>query len=1146
MKQLLNNMKLTALTAFMLLVAMDTFALEKIVVQTLSYDSITTRRGTWQFPDNPDEYRKIYMYYKLKCDPLTYRDQYHCGEWDYLTHTFVYKHTGVMDSSLTEHPLYKIGRQSPDTIRYSNTELINNFQYRKFNTEVTSVISEDEYQAGDENADLAISDKNVRMQFLYKKNDLKDAGLSKGNIHGVKFYLKSAPITLKNLKIGLKNTNSKTTDMIDNIELVTYHYDDITVQEEGWHTIYFNEPFDWNGLFSVLFDISYSIDEDTEDVIWGANAVSGGIISAENDTFLEFDGTYDYVEATDIPEINGVQKVTYETWVKINKWKNWADIITKNNKLVLQCGGSEREVYCIVRPALNQWGRAEGVLQVGQWTHIAMVFDGSGESNNDKLKLFINGREIGLIYKHVIPSYTPVNNEPVKISSTIGNNSMIDGCIDDVRIWNDALSNDAISEWLDKDIDETHPNYSNLQLYYDMENIENGYVIDKSGKERNGRLIGMPAVKQMYPADYMKNSFGSENRPAVVMLRGEYETRVNESVATISEQLPQLSIVKFKKDGHRAIVDELINVEQGGWGYTYDPDGNRIDSSYSEKSEEIYNDVITYYTEPAEILDRYEIARFITPYGKMLDLGPDGFEWRYDVTEYAHLLTGEVDMSAGNQQELLDVRFEFIKGTPPRKVLSVDRIWGPMKSYRYSQMDNDDVLSEIEVPILDDAETFKIKTRLTGHGHHSNDGEYPHCCEWKDNDHYLLVNNDEFSWKIFQYYECAMNPVYPQGGTWPGAREGWCPGDVVKDFEFELTGIVTKPTTKFDYGITPVPANNKNMGNGNYVTSMHFIQYSAPTHEIDAELYDIISPNSWDYYSRINPICSEPTIIVRNNGSEPITSLNINIGVSGGDPIDFNWTGNIEPMRFDTIYIPITSSAFWHGDEQRKFTATVSDPNGKQDQYAENDTYTSRFKQTDMYTNSCEVRILTNLRGSEFSVEILDYAGNVVKSGDNFQNNSLYTFNFAELEEGCYTLRVLDQRHYGLSYWAIPDQGNGYLRIVDGAGEDIHVFDPDFGIGVFYSFRIGDMVDVPVKNDEFAAELYPNPATSHVDIHVPKAIGPADMYVYDLEGNVIETKSVNMQDDSMLRIEIDNYVPGTYFVRLLNDKFDIRKQFIKN
>ena len=69
-------------------------------VQTFTFDSITTRRSWFQFPQELDTMRfeKVMMYYKLKCSPLTTWDQYDCGEWDYLTYTRVFDHTGSFDS----------------------------------------------------------------------------------------------------------------------------------------------------------------------------------------------------------------------------------------------------------------------------------------------------------------------------------------------------------------------------------------------------------------------------------------------------------------------------------------------------------------------------------------------------------------------------------------------------------------------------------------------------------------------------------------------------------------------------------------------------------------------------------------------------------------------------------------------------------------------------------------------------------------------------------------------------------------------------------------------------------------------------------------------------------------------------------------
>ena len=53
------------------------------------------------------------MYYKLKCSPLTTWDQYNCGEWDYLTYTRVYNHTGLFDSVRVDGSKYLSNWDNP-------------------------------------------------------------------------------------------------------------------------------------------------------------------------------------------------------------------------------------------------------------------------------------------------------------------------------------------------------------------------------------------------------------------------------------------------------------------------------------------------------------------------------------------------------------------------------------------------------------------------------------------------------------------------------------------------------------------------------------------------------------------------------------------------------------------------------------------------------------------------------------------------------------------------------------------------------------------------------------------------------------------------------------------------------------------------
>ena len=72
------------------------------------------------FPDDGTSYEKILMYYTLKCVPGGAGGlQYPCGEWDYLTYTFLYHPTGNYDSTLYEHPNFLVNNNAVESFDYT-------------------------------------------------------------------------------------------------------------------------------------------------------------------------------------------------------------------------------------------------------------------------------------------------------------------------------------------------------------------------------------------------------------------------------------------------------------------------------------------------------------------------------------------------------------------------------------------------------------------------------------------------------------------------------------------------------------------------------------------------------------------------------------------------------------------------------------------------------------------------------------------------------------------------------------------------------------------------------------------------------------------------------------------------------------------
>ncbi len=732
------------------------------------------------------------------------------------------------------------------------------------------------------------------------------------------------------------------------------------------------------------------------------------------------------------------------------------------------------------------------------------------------------------------------------IGANKNNGGFYDGYIDEFVIFNTELPDTIIQQYMNTKIDASHPFSANLLCSITFDDETGNMVEDISGNQSHGYLMGAPELQSINGENLRRNKMSSNMLADIVFGHGDYISHIDTIISTDTTFVTPMSIVEFSIGNHEIVPVDTLWHNLASWQYIYNPLNQIIDSIFFASTEALYNHTLVYYEEPFEIIDRYEIGRFITPYGIGLTLGPDGFTWVYDVTDYAHLLKGEVDISAGNQQELLDLKFLMIEGTPPRDVLELTRVWGARGSKKYSALDNDETLSNKRVGLNPLASGFKMKTRLSGHGHNSSDGNYPHCCEWKDNTHYLLVNSDTVNqWHIWETFDCAQNPVYPQGGTWPGAREGWCPGDKVKDYEFEITQYVLGDSVDIDYEITNVPTNNLGMGNGNYVMAMQLMQYGAANYNLDAEIVEIVSPNNFGYHSRKNPVCDGAEITIRNTGASTLTSLEIEYSVQGGVSQQYTWNGNLEFMQKGTVILPISSTDFWIGNGNNIFEVTISSPNNGPDEYADNNSYSSNFELPPVYADNFIIMYKSNNIPSDNYYEILDINGNVVQSRYTSAAATMY-YDTLDLVPGCYTMHFYDTGHDGLSYWAYPAQGTGLLRFKKIGGSSLKYFEAEFGYKITQAFTISGTISIYDNSDEKFIEVFPNPAQDEIFVDINGYSGELEINCFDMMGkNVLSEKIISENNSVTQKLSIGHLVSGVYTIRVTGNDIDFSKQIVK-
>jgi len=453
----------------------------------------------------------------------------------------------------------------------------------------------------------------------------------------------------------------------------------------------------------------------------------------------------------------------------------------------------------------------------------------------------------------------------------------------------------------------------------------------------------------------------------------------------------------------------------------------------------------------------FVISSFVTPYGKRLWLGGEkGWQWTYDVSDYAPVLTGEMEIITGNNQELLDLKFLFIKGKPIRDVLSVENIY-PFGNYNYGQLADDSVLTSRKIYLIPEAEGYRLKARISGHGH-----EGPrNCCEWDSKTHSYYINDwEHFRWNVWK--DCGNNPIYPQGGTWPFDRAGWCPGTKVDEYDFELTPKVTPgDTIDFDYGIEYYSDNGEK--GGNFRMSHQLFSYGSPNFKNDVAVTEIIAPSSEYKYSRINPSCTNPRILIKNTGSYTLKSAIITYGLIDGMKSEYHWHGNLDFLESEEIFLPTPD---WIGlAENQQFIVEISKPNSVEDENILNNTLTSIVKLPLTLPSESILQIKTNNlgRAAENSFTISNEMGKIFYSEVSFSDDSTYNYEL-QLEDGCYQFRFVDNMEDGISvhWWnrnSAPEEVgiNGSIKFLSKDEKEIFKFKPDFGQEIILNFRVGRM-----------------------------------------------------------------------------------------
>lgn len=530
------------------------------------------------------------------------------------------------------------------------------------------------------------------------------------------------------------------------------------------------------------------------------------------------------------------------------------------------------------------------ILGLNSWYHLAAVYNGTS------MKLYVNGIMQAMIDVQGTPTLGEgvVMNFG---ENPTWPGRFFNGVLDEIRIWETARTEEEIQQNMTLELTGSEPGLvgywpmnegsgnttsdltgngnNGTLLNMDQSNWVEGFV--PPGKDVGVTGIAAPSVigGGFTSEEYIKLDIKNFSTEEVTGFDVSYQIDGGDVITeTVSEILSPFTSMIYT---FSVPVDLSGIVELEILGYTYlDGDGNPDNDSLTEIISQT-NDYYLYYQEqhnfgaagqthpntvympydlssyseiyihvdlecPSGGCDpwdqpaylsivhegyEYEIIRYITPYGKACG------GWTWDITDFKPFLTGKTDFLSiirvwGASGWLVTMQLEFVPGTPEYPYILINPLWNE-NNWVYGDPDISYDFPEKDVPIHEKTDAAKIRMTLTGHGQ----GNTLNAAEFSEFTHHIWIDGtetfDQHLWKN----DCAQNECSNQSGTWTYSRAGWCPGQDVQPWEWDLDGYFTPGSEMTVDFVLAEYTNLLNTGyNGGSHTEPHYrchayiIQYS--------------------------------------------------------------------------------------------------------------------------------------------------------------------------------------------------------------------------------------------------------------------------------------------------------------------------------
>lgn len=274
----------------------------------------------------------------------------------------------------------------------------------------------------------------------------------------------------------------------------------------------------------------------------------------------------------------------------------------------------------------------------------------------------------------------------------------------------------------------------------------------------------------------------------------------------------------------------------------------------------------------------------------------------------------------------------------------------------------------------------------------------------------------------------------------------------------------------------------------------------------------------------------QPSVTIKNNGSQTLTSLTIGYAVSGGGPNGTaNWNGSLATGATANFQLP----AMTVPNGSLTLTLTATNPNGQADQNPNNNTATTNFSVANPGLVAT-LQLTTDNYASETTWQVTAQGGGpVLANGGPYQdgtNGQVISVDWC-LPVGCYTYTIFDDWGDGICC----QYGQGSLQIVDGAGQVLGSHNGQFAGQASVNFCLTTL-GVQDEGGVGRFQVMPNPTqgTATIVFGVPPT-NTSTLTVIDLTGRTVLQQQVPANSPSVVA-DLSGQAEGTYLVRVADGR----------